>query len=80
MAGILPVIVAPIDLPDGEVCHDDREISFIEAQRSRTSLRNRLPGSDVQAGRNAGAAGWQRNVLARYLPVSSCMPTVPCRS
>jgi hypothetical protein len=31
MAGILPVIAAPIDLPDGEVCHDYREISFIEA-------------------------------------------------
>lgn len=31
MAGVLPVIAAPIDLPDGEVCHDYREISFIEA-------------------------------------------------
>lgn len=31
MAGVLPVIAAPIDLPDGEACHDYREISFIEA-------------------------------------------------
>jgi hypothetical protein len=31
MAGRLPVLAAPIDLPDGEVCHDYREISFIEA-------------------------------------------------
>jgi hypothetical protein len=31
MSGDLPVIAAPIDLPDGEVCHDYREISFIEA-------------------------------------------------
>lgn len=38
IAGMLPVVAVPIDLQDDEVCHDYREVSFINAGESERYL------------------------------------------